>query len=154
MLNPFFYTIMGNNFRKQIVAQRAKYSSRLKSYYTRTGASAATNVNDSVFTSSLNKKFNNKNSNMKGGSSKSVANLSTAAGRIRSNLLSTSSSNLNNNNNNQAICKHRESMDKNSIDLEDEYCNNNCRPLILTTATGDASCSVVKQTTHQQYLLN
>ena len=33
MLNPFFYTIVGNNFRKQVFEQKAKYSSRLKSMY-------------------------------------------------------------------------------------------------------------------------
>ena len=45
MLNPFFYTIMGNNFRKQIVAQRAKYSTRLKSYYSRGSNSVQLNDN-------------------------------------------------------------------------------------------------------------
>ncbi len=33
MLNPFFYTIMGNNFRKKLCAEKIKYSSRLKSRF-------------------------------------------------------------------------------------------------------------------------
>lgn len=32
MLNPFLYTIMGNNFRKQIFAKKARYSSRFKTF--------------------------------------------------------------------------------------------------------------------------
>ena len=35
MLNPFFYTMMGNNFRKQIFARKKQYSTRFKTYYSR-----------------------------------------------------------------------------------------------------------------------
>ena len=38
MLNPFFYTIMGNNFRKQVFEQKAKYSSRFKTNHSRSSS--------------------------------------------------------------------------------------------------------------------
>jgi hypothetical protein len=43
MLNPFFYTMMGNNFRKQIFARKPKYSTRFKAYYTRAGSGLTAN---------------------------------------------------------------------------------------------------------------
>jgi hypothetical protein len=45
MLNPFFYTMMGNNFRKQVFTRRAKYSNQLKTYYIRGNHSGNTNQN-------------------------------------------------------------------------------------------------------------
>lgn len=53
MLNPFFYTIMGDNFRKQVFAQKAKYSSRLKSYYPRTTRFSNSNSSSITKTSHL-----------------------------------------------------------------------------------------------------
>jgi hypothetical protein len=47
MLNPFFYTMMGNNFRKQVFTRRAKYSNQIKTYYIR-GNHTTTSVNQNL----------------------------------------------------------------------------------------------------------
>lgn len=59
MLNPFLYTIMGNNFRKQVFAQKAKVSTRFKSYYLRNN----TNALNGNLLNKFNKKQLNSTSN-------------------------------------------------------------------------------------------
>ena len=60
MLNPFLYTIMGNNFRKQVFAQKAKVSTRFKSYYLRNNTNA---LNGANLLNKFNKKQLNSTSN-------------------------------------------------------------------------------------------
>jgi hypothetical protein len=70
MLNPFFYSIVGNNFKKQVSAQKIKYSSRLKSFYNRgnnqfnhmnSGANHTHNIHHYYPTSSPSSHYNSHN---------------------------------------------------------------------------------------------
>lgn len=54
MLNPFFYTIIGNNFRKQVSEQRLKYSSKFRSYKYR---NPSINTNNLNYTNSRRESF-------------------------------------------------------------------------------------------------
>lgn len=76
MLNPFFYTIMGNNFRKQVFDQKVKYSSRIKNFYNRNNSN---NNSDNISIASKRSK------NMGGLKSISNNNIASVV-RSRSNI--------------------------------------------------------------------